>query len=164
MSKIRKSFTARDNQEELVSWMRIDDFKDHKLPRPICLANGAFDILHSGHAKILHHASQNAKTVVVALDSDAKIRATKGPERPILSYVERAVALQYMPINIIVEIGSDEDFKQLCSSLNPDFRVKGSEYRNLSSRIPEVPTMWVRKDGMRATKIVQRILERYGIK
>lgn len=144
--------------------MRIEDFKDHQLPRPICLANGAFDILHSGHMKVLHHARQNAKTVVVALDSDQKIKAAKGKERPILTYVERAIALQYQPIDVIVEIGSDEDFLALISLLSPDFRVKGSEYRGQSSRVPKVPTMWVRKDGMRATKIVERVVKRYGIK
>ena len=157
-----KSFTVRDGQTELVPWMRIEEFQDHDLPRPVVLLNGAFDLLHSGHFKCFHHAAKVANTIIVALDSDTKIKAAKGPERPILSYVERATALQYMPISGIVEITSDEEFKRLIDLLAPDLRVKGTEYQTKSSRIPEVPTMWVRGDGMRASKIVDRIRSRYG--
>lgn len=156
-----KSFTVRDGQSELVPWMRIEDFEGHEFPRPLVLMNGAFDTLHSGHLKCFYHASKNAKTVIVALDSDAKIRATKGSTRPILTFVERATALQYMPIDGIVEIGSDEEFVRLIRLLGPDLRVKGTEYQTKPSRIPAIPTMWVRGDGMRTSKLVERVLERY---
>lgn len=141
--------------------MRVEDFENHNLPRPIILLNGAFDLLHSGHFKCFHHACKAGKTIIVALDSDAKIKGNKGPERPILTYVERATALQYMPIDGIVEINSDEDFKSLVRLLNPDLRVKGTEYQDKFTRIPGVATMWVRGDGMRASKIVDRIRSRY---
>lgn len=156
-----KSFTVRDGQSELVPWLRVEDFALHTLPRPLVLMNGAFDTLHSGHLKCFYHAAKNAKSVIVALDSDSKIRASKGPSRPILTFVERATALQYMPIDGIVEISSDEEFKQLVKFLKPDLRVKGTEYQDAPSRIPGVPTMWVRGDGMRTSKLVERILERH---
>ena len=156
-----KSFTVRDGQTELVPWFRIDDFEELEFPRPIVLMNGAFDMLHSGHLKCFHHAAKAGRTVIVALDSDDKIKLSKGASRPILTFVERATSLQYMPIHGIVEIRTDADFNELVELLSPDLRVKGTEYQNASTRIPGVPTMWVRGDGMRTSKLVERILDRY---
>ena len=46
---------------------------------PVILANGCFDVLHVGHIRYLHAAKQLGGRLVVAVNSDASVRAVKGP-------------------------------------------------------------------------------------
>jgi cytidyltransferase-like protein len=137
-------------------WVKVEDFAKLKLKRPVVLVNGTFDIFHTGHAKILHHAAKHSKTIVVAMDSDAMVAGRK-PGRPIQSWVERAVAFRFSPCDFLVEIKNDEEFMQLVELLKPDLRVRGAEYRDKPSRIPEVPTLFVHDYGCRTSKLIERI-------
>ena len=137
-------------------WVKIEDFAKLKLRRPLVLVNGTFDILHTGHMKVLHHARKHGKTVVVALDSDALV-SEKKPGRPYLTWVERAVAFRFMPVDYVVEVNNDKEFVRLVSILKPDLRVRGAEYKDRPSRIPDVPTLFVHDAGMRTSKIVERV-------
>ena len=58
--------------------------------RQVILANGCFDVLHVGHIRYLHAAKQLGGRLVVAVNSDASVRAVKGPERPLMPEDERA--------------------------------------------------------------------------
>jgi rfaE bifunctional protein nucleotidyltransferase chain/domain len=51
--------------------------------------NGCFDILHPGHVDLLTRARSLGSRLVVGLNSDASVRAIKGPERPLLGQQER---------------------------------------------------------------------------
>lgn len=135
--------------------MRVRDFATLDLPRPIVLVNGAFDVLHSGHMKILFAARQRAKSVVVALDSDARV-ARKGVGHPVQSFIERATTLNYMPVDYVVEIEKDRDMKQLITVLQPDLRVQGWDYRGKESKYPEVAKCFVRAGSMRTSRIIER--------
>lgn len=158
---MRKHFTAKAPREDIVPWVRIADFRKLELPRPIVLVNGAFDLLHSGHLKILWHARKHSKILLVALDSDQKIKQHKGVERPLLTWVERATALSYLPVDYIVEIENDGDFVELVNTVEPDLRVLGAEYRGRRSRV-DVKTMFVQGSGMHSSTLVERIVKRYG--
>jgi rfaE bifunctional protein nucleotidyltransferase chain/domain len=61
--------------------------------RRVVLTNGCFDMLHPGHLHLLRRAAEFGDVLVVALNSDASVRALKGPHRPILSENFRARAL-----------------------------------------------------------------------
>jgi cytidyltransferase-like protein len=127
---------------------------------PVVLVNGAFDLLHSGHMKVLfaaRHKAGDMGTVVCAMDSDKKIAGRKGKGRPILSWVERAAALAYMPIDHLVEIETDEEMKRLVELVRPDLRVLGDEYLGKVSRFPKIPVMYVVVRGMSTGKIVERV-------
>lgn len=126
------------------------------MKRPIVLLNGCFDLLHAGHFKTIFHSRKHAKTLVCALDSDQMIASLK-PGRPILSWIERATSLGYFPIDYLVEINSNEEFLKLVEILKPDLRVKGAEYRDKGSRIPEVPCLFIHDSGMRTSEIIRRI-------
>lgn len=56
----------------------------------IVLTSGSFDLLHIGHARYLEAARTQGTYLVVGVDSDAKVRARKGPGRPIVPEDERA--------------------------------------------------------------------------
>ena len=56
----------------------------------IAFANGGFDLLHVGHVRYLEGAKREADRLVVAINSDASVRAVKGPARPVLPESDRA--------------------------------------------------------------------------
>ena len=45
------------------------------------VVNGTFDILHSGHLALLNHARSLGDYLVVAIDSDRRVRELKGTSR-----------------------------------------------------------------------------------
>lgn len=51
--------------------------------------NGAFDLLHAGHVAFLREAASLGERLVVGVDSDALIRLSKGPNRPVQKQAER---------------------------------------------------------------------------
>src|SRR6266403_3222906 len=65
---------VRERTTAEVPWLRPSEFVT-PLPGPVALANGAFDIPHSGHFKVLFHARRLAGsgTVVLGLDSDRRV-------------------------------------------------------------------------------------------
>ena len=65
-----------------------------KLPRPIVMTNGVFDILHRGHVTYLAQAAALGASLVVAVNSDASVRMLgKGDDRPINTQADRAAVL-----------------------------------------------------------------------
>ncbi len=56
----------------------------------VVFTNGCFDILHSGHVKLLEQCRQAGDVLVVGLNSDASVKKLKGPERPIVAQEQRA--------------------------------------------------------------------------
>jgi len=55
----------------------------------VVLTSGSFDIIHEGHSMYLEAARRFGDFLIVGLDSDAKIRARKGPHRPAVPEMER---------------------------------------------------------------------------
>src|SRR5205823_671586 len=53
------------------------------LGQRVAFTNGCFDVLHAGHVQYLQEARAQADLLVVALNSDASVRALKGPGRPV---------------------------------------------------------------------------------
>lgn len=156
------------SERDELPWLRPEDFRDLDLPRPVVLINGAFDLLHSGHWKLISRARQKAGTLICALDSDERV-SRKDPRRPIQTYIERATMLGYTPVDYLCEIETDRDIYSLIRATRPDLRVQGPEYRNAPSKYPWVPKAYVSglgrtgdRIGMATSKIISRIMERYG--
>jgi len=61
--------------------------------KKIVLVGGCFDILHPGHVRFLGSARETSDILVVALESDQKVRLLKGAGRPVFSQEERAEML-----------------------------------------------------------------------
>jgi len=151
---------ARSRFEHELEWYRPSDFSHLTLPRPFVLVNGAFDLLTSSHMRLLfaaRHAAGINGTVVVALDSDSKVASEKGDGRPIMSWIERAAALAYMPITCLTEISNREDMDTLITSLKPDLRVQGYEYLSRPTRYPTIPKLFVRDTTLHTSTILNRI-------
>lgn len=61
-------------------------------PRP-AVATGVFDVLHVGHARFLRAVAERGHPVAVGLESDDRVRAWKGPGRPVNPAEVRAEVL-----------------------------------------------------------------------
>lgn len=144
-------------------WVRAADLAALALPRPIVLMNGCYDILHTGHLQLLAaatRATSHGGSVVLALDSDERIRSSKGPGRPVLNWVQRATQLAWTrSVHYLVEIRTDQDFLMLWTAIQPDLRVRGQTYQGKPSRLGETPTLWVPDlTGLSTSKIAAKLL------
>ena len=150
--------------EPKAEWVRADEASGYDFPRPLVLVNGTFDVLHVGHLQIVNTAIRQAATVLVSIDSDEMVQKNKGPDRPILTWVERAAQIAQLGVDFIHEALNDEDFKQLVAVWKPDFRVRGADYIDRESRIWSVPSVYVEHvSDMSSSDIVRRILGRQAL-
>ena len=159
MPKKQNSRFAKELGDIDPPWVRVEDFAKLRIKHPVVILNGTFDILHSGHIKLVAHARKHGKTVIVSIDSDEMVNRHK-PGRPYLSWVERAVAFRFLPVDYIVEVENDEHFKRLVELCKPDLRVRGAEYANKPSRIPDIPSLYIHDSGIHTGEIVRRIQSR----
>ncbi|GAA1462998.1 adenylyltransferase/cytidyltransferase family protein [Nocardiopsis exhalans] len=59
------------------------------LERPV-VVTGVFDVLHVGHVRFLRSIAERGLPLVVGIESDERVRAWKGPGRPVNPAEERA--------------------------------------------------------------------------
>src|SRR3990167_8790336 len=67
-----------------------------KLGLKIVLTSGSWDLFHVGHAQYLERAKGLGDLLIVGVDSDANVRARKGPHRPVVPEVERVHILSHL--------------------------------------------------------------------
>lgn len=70
--------------------------KYHQQNKKIVLTQGSFDMVHIGHGRYLQAAKDLADVLIVGVDSDAKIKARKGEDRPVVPQEERLEMLAYL--------------------------------------------------------------------
>ena len=104
----------------------------------VAVANGAFDLLHVGHVRYLRAAREllgPEGLLIVGVNSDASVRASKGPKRPVLPERERAEIVDAISGVDCVVIFEEKTAGPLLEALRPDFHVKGTDYT--SETVPE---------------------------
>jgi len=106
---------------------RIEKIVPHK-EETIVLANGVFDILHTGHIELLSFAKSLGGRLVVAINSDRAVRELKGDDRPINSEIDRKAVLQAVKFVDEVVVFDDVSTYGLIDELQPQLLVKGGEY------------------------------------
>jgi rfaE bifunctional protein nucleotidyltransferase chain/domain len=94
----------------------------------LVVTNGCFDILHRGHIEYLRNARLAGDSLLVLLNSDASVKALKGPERPMNNEVDRAYVLASLQFVDAVVIFGTPRCTGLIESLKPDIYVKGGDY------------------------------------
>jgi rfaE bifunctional protein nucleotidyltransferase chain/domain len=91
--------------------------------------NGTFDILHPGHVQLLNYARSLGDSLIVAIDSDRRVRELKGKDRPINSEDDRKFMLENLcSVDSVWLFDSDQELEDICRLYNP-VMVKGSDYR-----------------------------------
>ena len=105
--------------------------------RVVAVANGAFDLLHVGHVRYLQGAKDLTRggLLVVGVNTDRSVQASKGPGRPILPERERAELVAALGCVDLVVLFDEPDAVELLTALRPDLHVKGTDYTEES--VPE---------------------------
>jgi D-beta-D-heptose 7-phosphate kinase/D-beta-D-heptose 1-phosphate adenosyltransferase len=90
--------------------------------------NGCFDIVHAGHISLLRQAGAACDRLIVALNTDASVRALKGPERPLQSeQVRAAVMAAIKGVDAVILFGEQTPL-EVIRELQPDVLVKVADY------------------------------------
>ena len=91
--------------------------------------NGTFDILHPGHVQLLNYARSLGDSLIVAIDSDQRVRELKGDNRPINPEDDRKLMLESLrSVDSVWIFNSDQELEDICRLYNP-VMVKGSDYQ-----------------------------------
>lgn len=94
----------------------------------VVLTNGCFDVLHAGHVRYLEGARALADVLIVAVNSDAQVRALKGTDRPLVPERERAELIAALDAVDLVTIFDEPTVTELLLALKPDVHAKGTDY------------------------------------
>lgn len=104
--------------------------KDHT-DQKIVLTSGTFDLFHVGHLDYIQEVKKYGDIVIVLLSGDARVKARKGPKRPIINGGDRARILDNLKIVDYVfldpsELSPDETdpiHAKILQELQPDYYV-----------------------------------------
>lgn len=77
----------------------------------LVLATGVFDLLHQEHLTFLTKAAQAGDKLLVAIESDVRVRKIKGKGRPVNSQLERKTTLEQLKMVDHVLILPEDFFK-----------------------------------------------------
>jgi D-beta-D-heptose 7-phosphate kinase/D-beta-D-heptose 1-phosphate adenosyltransferase len=130
----------------------------------LVITNGCYDILHVGHIAMLKYAASLGDKLIVALDTDERVRENKSASRPINSLndrVEMMKAIKY--VDNVHSFGSEEELEAIMKKYKPTYLVIGDEYRDKkvvgASLVSEVK-FFRKLDGYSTTKTIKNIVNR----
>ena len=93
--------------------------------------NGTFDILHPGHIELFKVARALGDRVIVATDTDEKIKADKGEHKPVNDLCYRVAMLEPIKyIDVVHTFGSRQELEDLIQLYEPDILLLGDDWRD----------------------------------
>ena len=126
--------------------------------------NGCFDVIHRGHIESLRFAKSLGDRLVVGVDSDERVKKSKGKARPFNKLEDRMEVLRAIEyVDEVVSFDNDEELRSCVKVVSPRFFVKGSDWKGkqlVGSEFAEELIFFDLKKGYSTTKI----LNKYGIK
>jgi D-beta-D-heptose 7-phosphate kinase/D-beta-D-heptose 1-phosphate adenosyltransferase len=132
--------------------------------RAVVFTNGCYDLLHPGHLRLLEKARSFGDLLVLALNSDACVRAIKGDSRPLIAENQRVeVALALAAVDAVT-LFDEPTPRELIADLLPDVLVKGADWSHFVAGREEVEAaggtvrMIELEPDYSTTNIVSRIL------
>lgn len=155
-----KTVTRLYTREELVSrrerWRREG--------KSVVFTNGCYDLLHPGHIRLLEQARSLGDVLILALNSDASVRLSKGSGRPLIPQGERAALAASLEAVDAVALFDEATPRELIAAVLPDILVKGADWSHFIAGREEVEASGGRivviplEPGYSTTNIVERIL------
>ena len=144
--------------------LRQDVGREKAAGRKVVFTNGCFDILHSGHVKLLEQCRLEGDVLVVGMNSDSSVRTLKGPDRPIVPQDQRAQVLAALESVDYVVVFDELDPLRVIESIVPDVLIKGGDWtpdtiigrdvvESAGGRVFAIPLM----DGVSTTALWNRM-------
>ena len=96
--------------------------------KTMVMTNGCFDLLHVGHISYLQEAKKLGDELWVLINSDASVKALKGPDRPIETEAERAYCLAALSCIDRVIVFENPRITEEIEFLKPDVYTKAGDY------------------------------------
>jgi D-beta-D-heptose 7-phosphate kinase/D-beta-D-heptose 1-phosphate adenosyltransferase len=129
------------------------------------MVNGTFDVLHPGHIALLNTARSYGDHLVVAIDTDRRVKELKGDKRPINNQIFRRIMLSNLKAVDIVEFfDSKEELIELMKRYQPDVYVKGSDWKHdtksTAHQYCKEVIYYDRIEEYSSTRIIQSIIDR----
>lgn len=129
------------------------------------MVNGTFDILHRGHIELLNYAKSLGDKLLVAIDTDRRVKELKGETRPINNQEDRRFHLENLKaVDGVMFFDSKEELIEIMKGWQPDIYVKGSDWKKDKPSTAEQYCKQViyydRVGDYSTTKIIQHITNR----
>lgn len=115
--------------------------------KKIVIASGVFDLLHEAHKLYLKQAKAAGDYLVVLVESDARTKELKGPDRPIWDQEKRKAAIAALPFVDAVMI------------LPPEFK---NPLRYEEITILLAPDVYAESSNSVALEHKKKMMEKYG--
>ena len=126
--------------------------------------NGTFDIIHSGHIKLLNYAASLGDHLLVAIDTDRRVAELKGPTRPINNEYERVgLMINIKGVDQVRVFDSESELEKIIQDYAPDIMIKGSDYKDqpiVGAKYCKQIVFFDRIDEYSTTKKIQDIISR----
>lgn len=130
----------------------------------LIFTNGCYDILHPGHIRLIQYAASLGTKLVVALDSDERVKRNKAPNRPINSLSDRMFMMQSLKgVDEVVSFHSEEELRELMTIYNPYYLVIGDDYKGkyvIGEDLVKEVKYFRKLNGYSTTKIIKSITNR----
>lgn len=97
--------------------------------KKIVFTNGCFDLFHAGHLGLLEESSRLGDVLIVAINSDESVKKLKGPERPVISEIERTSILSAISCVDYVTVFNEPTPFELIKKIRPSVITKGGDYK-----------------------------------
>ena len=94
----------------------------------VVFTNGCFDLLHPGHVRCLEQARALGDLLIVAVNTDASVRLSKGDGRPVVPEGERGELLAALASVDYVVLFDEPTPQRLIAAVVPDVLVKGGDW------------------------------------
>ena len=134
------------------------------MPKNVVFTNGCFDILHTGHLRLFKYCKSLGEYLVVAIDTDDRVKENKGPSRPVNNLEERIEMLSALrDVDEVKFFSSDIELTNLVKSIKPQFMVVGNDYENkivIGSEYAKELRFFRRIDGYSSTGKIKNISDR----
>lgn len=124
--------------------------------KKIVLVGGCFDIVHLGHIIFLEKAKLEGEILVVFLETDEKIKNSKGKNRPVNNQENRALFLTKLKmVDYVIklpEMKNDEEYLKIISKIKPKVIAVSENDKNLAKKIKQAKEVGAKL--LKVTKLI----------
>jgi rfaE bifunctional protein nucleotidyltransferase chain/domain len=130
--------------------------------------NGTFDLLHPGHIDLLNSAKSYGNILLVAIDSDSRVKELKGSRRPINNQESRRILLENLkPVDSVKIFSNEKELVEIIKRFSPDVMMVGSDYRDkrvVGSEYAKKLVFFERDVRFSSTYIIDKVIDEYTLR